>query len=65
MHDQADYRHYQEQVNHPARHVEGSPGNQPYHQQNEEKDQKQKSHQSTSGGLTSISMANARNQPFP
>jgi hypothetical protein len=47
MYDQADHRHYQQQVNHPARYVEGSPGNQPYHQQNEKKDQKQESHQST------------------
>jgi hypothetical protein len=45
--------------------VEGSPGNQPHHQQNKEKDQKKESHQSTPGGLTSISMTNARNRPFP
>jgi hypothetical protein len=65
MYDQADHRHYQQQVNHPARYVEGSPGNQPYHQQNEKKDQKQESHQSTSGGLTSIWMANAWKPLFP
>jgi hypothetical protein len=65
MYDQANHRHYEQQVNHPTRHVEGSPGNQPHHQQNKEKDQKKESHQSTPGGLTSISMTNARNRPFP
>src|ERR1700677_3718846 len=50
MYNQADHRHYQQKVNQPACHVEGSPGNQPHYQQNEEKDQKQESHQSTPGG---------------